>query len=92
MFRLGPVIERCCNRIMASCADADLLRPIRLLPNQCTQVSENKNLFQSVRNESSFGIPRTTLRQIQNTKFKNEELEDLRAVTGNQAPDETRSV
>lgn len=92
MLRLGPVIERCCNSIMASCADADLLRPIHRLPKQCAQVSESENRFQSVRNESSSGISRTTLRQIQNTKFKNEELEDLRAVTGNQAPDETRVV
>ena len=92
MLRLGPIIEHCRNSIMAPCADADLLRPIHRLTKQCAQVSESKRRFQSVRNESSSGISRTTLRQIQNTKFKNEELEDLRAVTGNQAPDETRVV
>ncbi|RYN63416.1 hypothetical protein AA0118_g4834 [Alternaria tenuissima] len=57
---------------------------------------DNARKFQKVRaglrNDCSSEILRTTLRQIQNTKFKNEELEDLRAVTGNQAPDETRVV
>jgi hypothetical protein len=77
---------------MASCADADLLRPIHRLPKQCAQVSESENRFQSVRNESSSGISRTTLRQIQNTKFKNEELDDLRAVTGNPSSEEVRTV
>jgi hypothetical protein len=56
----------------------------------------NARKFQKVRaglrNDCLSEISRTTLRQIQNTKFKNEELEDLRAVTGNQAPDETRVV
>ncbi|KAH8631446.1 hypothetical protein IG631_13129 [Alternaria alternata] len=76
------------QQIIASCADVDLLRPTHRLPKQCAQVSESESRFQSVRNESLSGISRTTLRHIQNTKFKNEELEDLRAITGSPSLEE----